>query len=213
MWTISVGSIASEEGDLQGSQKQLWSEFLTKLKDQKDRKTHIGTIRKWKLAGDEFNELEDAGMSAEGLTTYQLHAISRAPSRGERLGIAKDAIEQSLSVRDIDKKVSPLVKRAKMEATGELIDLSDQAVEIMEGLDDPQKLMQDPDISMILQDPNRLKAELSFSELSTIHEKAKKVEKKTEKQKRALEEKAAKFMPAISFLRVIRESISRAFEG
>ena len=75
--------------------------------------------------------------------------------------IAKEAIANNLSVRDIRKRMSPLIKRAKMEASGELEEMGPQCVEIIEGLDHPEKLMTQRETLLLLKDSERLKAEFT----------------------------------------------------
>jgi hypothetical protein len=66
---------------------------------------------------------------------------------------------------------------------------------------------------LLLQDSERLKAEFTKEERFRIHEKANSAETKIVKQRRALEEKSAAFMPVVNFLRMIRKSISATFES
>ena len=95
-----------------------------------------------------------------------------------------------------------------MEASGALADMSAPCVEIIEALEDPEKLMQQPKLVNLLRDSDRLKDEFTFPELSRIHEKANAAETKIEKQNRALEEKGEGYVPVINFLRLIRKTIS-----
>ncbi len=100
-----------------------------------------------------------------------------------------------------------------MEASGALTDMCAQCVQIIEGLEQPEKLMAQRPTMLLLQDADRLRSEFTFPELSRIHEKALAAETKIKKQKMALEEKSAGFEPVINFLHLIRNAISAVFEG
>ncbi|MBM3300508.1 MAG: ankyrin repeat domain-containing protein [Deltaproteobacteria bacterium] len=209
----------SEEREKQTSktlsvQFAIQPDLPSKLKERKNLVAHAGTIRRWKQAGDACHKCEkQAGIDTAPLGTYQLQELSKAPNDETMFAIAREAIAKNLSVREIRKKVSLVVKRAKMEASGALTDMSPQCVEIIEGLDQPEKLMAQQRMVILLQDSDRLKTEFTFTELSRIHEKANTAETKIEKQKRALEEKGAGYVPLINFLRLIRKTISAVFEG
>jgi len=182
-------------------------------KEMKDRKDfrHARTIDTWKRGGDTDLKLGKAGVNTAPLPPSVLQELSKCPTDQIMIDIAKEAIAKKLSVRDIRKLIAPFVKKAKMEASGALTDMSPECVEIIEALEDPEKLMQQPKLVNLLRDSDRLKDEFTFPELSRIHEKANAAETKIEKQKRALEEKGDRYVPMINFLRLIRKTISTVF--
>ena len=200
-------------GRVISDQAAVQPDILKKLSERKDVVPHRETIKRWKDSGDADKKLEKVGIETTRLGTWQLQALSKAPSDEIMFQIAREAIDGKLSVRDIRKKISPYVRKAKMEASGALAEMSEQCAEIIEALEDPEKLMQQPKMMILLQDSDRLRTEFTFTELSRIHEKANTAETKIEKQKRALEEKEGKYIPLINFLRLIRKTISAVFEG
>jgi|GEM_PF-6408100 len=200
-------------GKVLSAQSKEQPDLLNKLKERKDVVPHRETVKRWKQAGDASHKLEQKGMDTATLGTWQLQELSKAPSDEIMFKIAREAIAEKLTVREIRKRVSPLVKKAKMEASGALTDMGPRCVEIIEALDQPEKLMEQTKMVILLQDSDRLKREFTFTELSRIHEKANTAETKIEKQKRALEEKGSGYVPVINFLRLIRKTISAAYVG
>jgi hypothetical protein len=188
-------------------------DLLSKIQSVDGRKTHIGTIRRWNHAGTAMVILEDAGKDTRPFNAYQLEAMSRLSDKQAIIDLAEEVAAKKLSVRDINKKVAPLVRRAKLEESGQLREMSPLAIGIIEALEDPESLMRHSERSLLLQNGERLGEELSFAELSRIHEKAGAVEVRRAKQKRTLEEKAENYLPVINFLRLIRRTISNACEG
>jgi len=180
------------------------------VKEMKDRKDfrHAGTIRKMKRGGDADLKLGKAGINTAPISSSGLQELSKCPSDQIMVDIARKAIAEKLSVRDIRKLVTPFIRKAKMVASGALIDMSPPCAEIIEALEDPEKLMQQPKLVNLLQDADRLRDEFTFPELSRIHEQANAAETKIERQKRALEEKGEGYIPVINFLRLIRKTIS-----
>jgi hypothetical protein len=200
-------------GRVLSAQSKFRQDLLKDLRGIKDWQPDMGTIGRWKLGGDMAIEAEEAGIDPGPLSTYQLHACHKAPTKEQRISVLKMALEEHLSVRDINKRVAPMVRKAKMAESGQLVEMSSLAAEIIEALEDPEALLRNPEKSVFLQDGQRLAHEFTFAELSRIHEKAGAVETKRAKQKRALEEKAESHSPVISFLRVIKRTISGACEG
>lgn len=178
-------------------------------KEMKDRKDfrHAGTIGRMKKGGDTNLKLGKA-MNTAPLSSSDLQELSKCPTDQIMFDIARKAIAEKLSVRDIRKLVAPFVRRAKMETSGALADMSPHCVEIIEALEDPSKLMQRPKLVNLLRDSDRLKDEFTFAELSRIHEQANAAQTKIEKQKRALVQKGEGYVPVINFLRLIRKTIS-----
>ena len=194
-------------------QCSLQPDLPNKLKEREDLTPHAGTIRNWRLAGDACLKLEGAGIDTGPFGVSQLLEFSKAPSDEIMVNTAKETAAKKLSVREIRKIMSPSIKRAKLEASGELEEMGPQCVEIIEGLDHPGKLMMQRETLLLLQDSERLKAEFTKEERFRIHEKANSAETKIVKQRRALEEKSAAFMQVVNFLRMIRKSISATFES
>lgn len=177
------------------------------MKDRKDFR-HARTIDTLKRGGVADLKLGKAGINTAPLSSSGLQELYKCPNEQIMADIARKAIAEKLSVRDIRKLVTPFVRRAKMEASGALTDMSPQCAEIIEALEDPEKLMQQPKLVNLLRDSDRLKDEFTFPELSGIHGKANAAEAKIQKQKRALEEKGERYVPVINFLRLIRKTIS-----
>jgi hypothetical protein len=173
---------------------------------------HAGTIRRWKAGGDMDIRLTEAGFDTATLTSSVLQELYKCPE--EHVGsVTTEAISKGLSVRDVRKMILPYIATAKLKESGDLTDVCPECVEIIKALESPEKIVQRQEMVNLFRDPNRLKSEFTFIELSRIHEKANAAETKVEKQKRTLEEKSAGFMPIINFLRLIRKNISAVFNG
>ncbi|AFM28057.1 hypothetical protein [Desulfomonile tiedjei] len=171
--------------------------LITEMKERRDFR-HAGTIRRLKLGGDADLKLGKRGVDTAPFGASQLQELAKCPIDQIMVDCAREAIAKKLSVRDIRKLVTPFVRKAKMEASGVLTDMRAECVQIIEGLEQPGKLMEQQPTMRLLQDADRLRSEFTFPELSRIHEKALAAETKIKKQKMALEEKSAGYEPLIN---------------
>ena len=166
-------------------------------------------LRRWVVAGTTWQELDNEGLNTDRVEYSHCREIAKVPTLKGRISVGKRVIEESLTVKETIEAVKAEIAKGKPPATSTDTGLCPLAQTVIQRLDDPVFLSEDPDFCEILLDSVQVRTEFNFREQSKIYDKAEKIKKQRIREKSDLEHRLEGLQQSINFL----EDLMNTFDG
>ncbi len=167
-------------------------------------------LRRWVTAGATWQELGNAGVDTDSVTYSHCREAAKIPALEGRISVGKRVVAESLTVKQtIEAVQAECAKTKKTAETCADTDLCPLAETVIQRLDDPIFLSEDPEFCEILLDSAQVRTEFNFREQSKIYDKAERIKKQKIKEKSDLEHRLEGLQQSINFL----EDLMDTFDG
>jgi len=167
-------------------------------------------LRRWVAAGATWQEWANAGVDTDKATYSHCREGAKVPTLAGRISVGKRIVAESLTVKQtIEAVQAEIAKTKKAAKTDADTDLCELARTVIQRLDDPIFLSEDPEFCEILLDSAQVRTEFNFREQSKIYDKAEKIKKQRIREKSDLEHRLEGLQQSIDFL----EDLMDTFDG
>lgn len=148
------------------------TDSMRRISEDPELRVDRRRLSNWVRAAALHKDLEANNIDCSQITTYQFVALLRVKDTDKRRELAKQVIDERLSVRQISERADKLDQSGKPKSIAKLL---------QHKIEDPLSLLKDNDAIALLKDEHRLAKEIPFNEraelVTTIYQIGKEIAK------------------------------------